>query len=563
MSVRHPVDVIIVGGGHNGLVAGCYLAQAGLETLVLEALPTIGGMSGCDRPIPDAPSHVMHPCAVDLFLMRSSTVPDDLRLAEAGFRQIDIDPGYVHLAADSASIAFWRDPRRTADEIARFSRQDASQYLELHRVLDAAVRISAPFLATNILRPPARLLARAAATAVRDHGPLRGLFDVILTPPTQTLAERFEHPIVRNALASLLGQVGPLSSRDTGPGFLMLPHLHRYGVGRPVGGMQALMDALVRRLEWSGGSVQTSAPVEEVLVAHGRAIGVRLVGGEELHAQIGVVGACDPRVLLDRLLPPGVLPDKVIRRVRRLPANADGAGELKVDVALSGQVRLTRFEKWRGDGLDLRVPVAVVGSVEDFTRGYPLAAAGILSESLPAWLYITSAADPSLAPEGQDSLYLYSACVPLEPAEPPDEYRERAGKALVAAAAGYYEGMESNELGRRTLTSADMAVKYNVKNGSLFHIDMDLLHVGPLRPAWGLAGYRTPVSGLYLTGAGTHPGAGVGGYAGQNAAREVLRDARRRKHGTPIEHRRTRRLSSSLRTPWAHPVGGFQRAPNR
>ena len=522
------VDVIIIGGGHNGLVAGCYLAPQ-LETLILEALPTVGGMSSSGRPFPEAPDHIVQPCALDLFVIRSSTILEDLGVAEFGFRQLEVDPPYVHLDPDGASIAIWRDARRTADEIARISRRDAAAYLQLHTALDAAVMVTAPFMGGNPMRPSPRLLAQSAASAIPRGSRLRAALDVIRTPPAQILAERFEHPIVRAALGSVTAQVGSLTSAGTGAVFLLLPYLQRFGVGRAAGGMQTLVDALARRFAASGGSVRTGVRVEEILVAGGRATGVRLSNGEEIRARRGVVAACDPRVTLGQLVPGDVLPPGTARKVRRLPANADGTGDLKVDLALSGQVSYPRYQKWRNDDLDLRIPVALLGSEADFNRGYALSAAGILSEPIPTYLAIPTSVDPSLAPPGQDTIYLWSGVVPAQPVEPLEDYRVRAAKSMVATAAAYCEGLESLEIARQVDTSSDLAARYNASNGCVLHVDWDLTHIGPLRPAWGLGGYRTPIKHLYLSGAGTHPGAGVAGFAGRNAAREVLRDVKKQK----------------------------------
>ena len=520
-------DVIVVGGGHNGLVAASYLAQANLKALVVEARPIVGGMATCDRPLPEAPAHLMHPCAADLLFMRASTVMTDLRLAEIGFRHIEVDPGYVVLSSEGPSIAFWRDPCRTADEIGRLSRRDAAAYLDLHETLAGAVRLGLPFLAANPRRPGVGRVLRAAHAAWRMRPHLRPMVDLLTTAPIETLMERFEHPIVRDALGTMVGQTGPLDSPSAAGGLIFLPLIQVVGSSRPVGGMGALMAAIVQRLESYGGSVRTNAPVAEILVTGNRARGVRLVSGEEIPARLGVIAACDPRVALGQLVPEGTLPDGLVRRVRRLPASADGCGTVKVDVALSGQLRLTRFEKWRGDGLDLRVPAAFVGTIDDLTRSAHLAAAGILPETLPGGWCIMNAVDTTQAPPGQDSVYFLSDLAPLRTSDSQDEFRKKAGEALIRSVSPYFDEFDSLEIGRRVETAEDMAAKYNVKNGSWFHVDMDMFHFGPLRPTWDLSGYHTPIKGLYLSGAGMHPGPGVGGFAGQIAAREVLRDAKR------------------------------------
>jgi phytoene dehydrogenase-like protein len=523
-------QVVVVGAGHNGLIAACYLARAGVDALVVEANRCPGGMTSTEwGAFPNAPDHGITSAALDIVFLRASTVVDDLNLGRAGLRFLEPDPAYVYLDPDGASICLWRDPRRTADEIARFSTRDAETWRELASDLDAFVDVAGHLLAIDPVRPAPKTLLEVAASAIKAVPQLKRLGRVLLAPPNETICERFEHPIVRDTIAPLVSSGGPLTAAGSGAAFMYLGYFHRFGVGRIEGGPQRLADALVHRLRELGGDVRTDAPVAEVLVRGGRATGVRLGTGEHIDAPMGVIAACDPRTALLELLPAGVLAIKARDRAGRIPVNRDGTGDLKVDAAFSGHLQLGRHVRWRGDGVDLRVPVQLVGSLEDHNRAYAFSAGGMLApEPAPFWGAILNAVDPSLSPVGQDTVYFWSGWVPSTPKDmTAAEFRARAGEALMSTAAAYYDGLEQLKLDERVLTSDDLAVKFNATKGCPAHVDWTLGRVGPLRPAAGFGGYRSPVAGYYLTGAGTHPGLGVQGFPGQNAARRFLKDARR------------------------------------
>jgi phytoene dehydrogenase-like protein len=524
----HPVtsertDVVVIGGGHNGLVAAAYLARANLSVVVLEALDAPGGMARSERPIAAAPHHAVDPCAVDLVFMHASTVIADLGLMDAGLRLVDVDPTYAYLDPEGASIAFWKDAQRTAQEIGHFSAADADTYLQMVRDLDVFLRIGLPLLNTNPVRPSASALRRAATQAARGARSLPHAGALFSRSPLETLEGRFRHPIVRDALASLVASGGDLAKRGNGAGFLFLAFLHRFGVTRPLGGMQSLATALVRRVTEAGGQVRTGVQVEQILTSDGRTTGVCLASEQELHARLGVVSTLHPQVTLGTLLPTGQLPPRVTARLAAIPSNAAGTGDLKLDVALNSRLDLSRHEKRRADGIDLRMPCVMVGQLSDMGEARARAEAGEMPGTLPFWAFVGTAADPSQAPQNQDVLSVWTPFVPARPALGETAYKELAGNALFDAASTVFEGLAAQEIGRHVATSADICAKYQVPNGCIVHVDLVPSRMGPLRPARGLAGYRTPVGGLYLGGNGTHPGIGVCGISGQLAARELLR----------------------------------------
>lgn len=521
-------DVVIIGGGHNGLTAAGYLAGHGLDVVVLEGAEQLGGMTASGSPIPNAPEHTVNYCAADLLFWQSSPVEKDLQLAKHGLGKIAVDPSYVYLHPDGASIAVWHDPRKTAAEIARFSRHDATAYIEYAEFLDALFDIAFPYMLTNPGLPDQRTLLTLAKGAFRHRKRLGAFGSFLLASGEETIEQRFEHPITRSLLYCLCAGANPITVHGTSVTHLFLAFLHRYGTARPIGGMQAIPDSLANSLRSRGGTIRTSSPVDEIIVSRNRAVGVRLVDGSTINARKAVVSTADPRTTLGRLLPAGTLPPELESRVSHIPSNSAGAGAMKTDLALSGRVRLSRHEKWRGDGLDLRMPAVLVGTSEQIRRGWTKAAAGIVPDvdDVALWPVVANAADPSQSPIGQDSLYLFATNMPLNPDGGWAQWEDKAADVIVARASQFYDGLDELEIGRWVETPELAAIRTGATNGAAMHVDHLLFSQGPLRPALGLGGTTLPVDGLVLGGAGTHPGGGVSGIPGRRAARTVLRKQR-------------------------------------
>jgi phytoene dehydrogenase-like protein len=521
-------DVIVVGAGHNGLVSACYLAKAGLRTVVVEAADAPGGMSASGPVIAEAPEHMVNTGAAELLFLQRTTIPQDLDLARHGLLVEVSDPSYVYLHPDGSSIAYWNDARKTVEEIAKFSRRDAEAYRELAETLSRLLSMAAPFTDVNPMRPTPRAIAEAGRAALRSWRTLPAAAALAAASGEQLITERFEHPIVRSALYSLIGGIAPVTTRGSAMSAIFLAFLHDSGVQRPIGGMQAVPNALVGYLTEHGGEVLTGTPVETITVHDGRASGVVLADGRTITARRGVISACDPRQTLTRLLSGDVLPRRIASRAARLPANGLGNGWLKIDMALRDRVTLSVHEKWRGDGLDLRRPAVMVGTMENSQRGYREATAGRIprAEDMLVWCFCPTGIDPSQAPAGQDVMYLSTPSVPVHPVGGWDQVEAGALEGLLTQAGHYYHSGLETEIGRRVENPEGLARRLRVSNGCYFHVDFIPSRSGPLRPAAGLGGYRTPLPGLYLAGAGTHPGGGVMGTSGRLAAACLLADAR-------------------------------------
>ena len=525
------VDIVVIGGGHNGLVAANYLVDAGYQVVVCESNAAVGGMTATSATIDAAPQHLINSYSVDAFFWDSFPASTDLSLDQYGLRRNEIDPGHLYLHPDGGSIGFWCDPTRTADDIRRFSPADARAYLEFAEMLRCFADIMLRLARTNPVRPDASAIGYVARRALSHRRQLGDLLRLPISSVSEIIAERFSHQVVRDALHASSGSTVPNDMSGTGVAFLWLATMHRFTCKRPVGGVQAIPDALARRLRANGGSVLVNSPVAEIVVNRRRAAGVRLVDGTVIRAREAVVASCDPHTALGTLLPREVLSAKTVSAVDNIPVTNLNYGQAKVDLALSGRVTMKRHQDWRRDDLDVRRPSHMIGTEAGMRRLFAKSAAGLLPnpDDLSLWPVIPTALDPTQAPPGQDTIYLYCAVVPYAPDGGWDGVKDKFAETALEAAALYYDGLGDLEIGRQVLTNADIATRTHASGGNVAHVDMVLSRSGPLRPAVGLGGYVTPIEGLYLGSSGSHPGGGITGGPGYLSAQKVIKDLRPRR----------------------------------
>lgn len=519
------VDVVVIGAGHNGLVAAGYLAKAGLRVAVVEAADVPGGMTASGHLIPEAPGHTINSCAVDIISLLHSRIPSDLRLREHGLQLVKPDPSYVSLHPDGSSLAIWRDNSRTAAEIERFSRADARAFLEFTDLLDVMIGAILPILGIDFGRPDLKALWASTKVAAKNRSRLGDIAALLTGSATAAAEERFEHPVTKGALVNLAAGAGPVDQPGSGLGFTLLALLGRVGAGRPIGGMQSLTDALVKSFRAGGGMLITGAPVTEILHAGRRVRGVRLEDGRVVEAR-SVIAACDPWVTLRQLVPEGIVDRKMAARLDFAPANGTGSGPFKLDMALRAQI--AALQHTRQDGVDFRMPTMLIGTEESVRESYAAAARGQLPGDPAIWVVAPSGVDPSQAPEGQESLYIYALAAPVHPPDGWETLRDPAVDSIVAKLGKYIGPLDEAEIGRLVETPEDLGARLRVRNGCVTHIDMGLMRSGPLRPTIGLGTGKTPLDGLLLGGSGMHPGGGVTGLPGRTAANRVKRYLRKR-----------------------------------
>jgi phytoene dehydrogenase-like protein len=541
LSATNPdYDVIVIGAGHNGLTAAAYLARAGLRVIVLEASPTPGGMLGTNAIFETAPDHLINEGGIQASLFRSSTIEADLELQRYGLRQIIADPFHVHLDPDGPSLAFWKDPARTADELKYFSQKDARAWLKFAQQLDAAMDLALPFMNGHPTRPSGRAILNAIPVAARRRKDLQPLVSFLTRSHAEIITERFDTPLLRAALASMPPFCW-MTQDGTGWALIYIGMCLRTNSARMSGGSGALPASIQRSFEANGGRVRLSARVKELLLRGGRIDGVRLDSGEELHAPY-VLASCSPKLTLCELLPHGVLDDTMQRRADAIPVDVVEAATLKIDVALDGQLTLPRHQAWRQDDLNLREPIVAWQTFEEHIRAWEDTIAGRWPDPICGIGIIPTALDPSQAPPGKDTFWYWSGITPAHPKEPWEAVRDKIGDRALGAAADIYKGLDSMVIERRVFNIPELATRFNVPGGNVYHVDPAGMRFGPLRPATGFGGYHTPVPGLFLSGAGTHPTGGISGIPGQQSAKWLLKKMKR---SEGLLGRAKRRISES------------------
>jgi len=521
-------DVVVLGAGHNGLTAGCYLARSGLKVLVLEASPTIGGMTSTNATLESAPGHFFNEGAIQLTgIFRLSGIAEELKLAKYGLRQIEVDPAHVQLAPDGSSLAVWKDVNRTVDELRRFSPKDARAWLDFSNALHPAMGVAIAYMKSHPTRPWSAELLREALGAVRHPGKLWSLRAMATGSHTEFLEETFESELPKGALAAMAA-FSQMRLDMTAWAMIYLGIVQRASNSMPVGGTGALPAALHKCFLDHGGEVRTNARVVEILLEGGRAEGVRLESGEIIRAARGVLSTCNPTVTLNELLPEGALEDKLAWRAKDIPIRKTHATSLKINVALKGKLTMERHEKWREDGLDLRKYLVAWHTLAEQDAGWNAVVRGEWPDPVPVSCVIApTAVDPTQAPPGRDNLWLWSGVIPVNPQVPWENMRDEIGNGVLKDCSQYYTGLDTLEIDRAVLGGPDLEKRFNAPAGNVYHVDPLISRFGPMRPALGLGEYRLPVKGLYLSGAGTHPTGGVCALPGKLAAQTLLRDLAR------------------------------------
>jgi phytoene dehydrogenase-like protein len=527
---RH--DAIVVGGGHNGLVTAAYLAGAGRRVLVLERREVVGGACVTEEVFP---GFKVSTAAYVTSLFRPEIVRD-LRLADHGYHVLPRNPSSFTPFPDGRSLTMGPDRALTLKEIAKFSARDAERYPQYEAMLERVADLVEPTLtmrAPDLLRPglsDLRTLFGLGRGFRRLGGRAAEAVDILTGAARPILDRWFESEQLKATLATdaIIGAMA--SPSMPGTAYVLFHHVMgetngQRGVwGYVRGGMGGLTQALAAAARARGAEIRCGAEVARILVRDGRVTGVALAGGDEFHAPV-VASNADARVTFTRLLDPRLLPADFVEAIDRIGYES---ASLKINVALA-ELPDFRALPGREPGPQHRGTIHVCPDQDYIERAYDDAKYGRPSARPVLECTIPSVVDPSVAPPGRHLMSMFVQYAPYALREGTwDEQREAFADRCFALLDEYAPNFSRSVLARQVLTPVDLERVFGLTGGNIFQGAMTPNQLFSFRPVPGWAQYRTPVRGLYLCGAAAHPGGGVMGAPGLNAAREILRTRRPR-----------------------------------
>jgi phytoene dehydrogenase-like protein len=525
VSVAATYDAIVIGGGHNGLIAAAYLARAGRRVVVLERRPRVGGAAVTEEIFPGFRFSMF---SYVVSLLRPEIIRD-LDLPAHGLHLLPLESTITPLD-NGDYLGAWSDPDKTRRELARHSPRDAEAMVEFGRLLHHMAYAVRPIL-SMVPPDPTSLSPRDLMGLLRLGRHFRGLgaerfhalHKLMTMSSADYLDEWFETEGLK-ATKSASGIIGTfLGPRSPGTAYVLLHHymgeidgaFRAWGFAK--GGTGAVSEAIASAARLFGAEVRTDAGVARVLVRGGRVTGVALDSGDELRART-VVSSLDPRRTFLELVEPRELPDDLVATVRRYRFRGSSG---KVNLALA---ELPDFTCLPGVGPHLRGAVSISPSIEYLERAYDDAKYGEFSRRPYMDIVIPSMIDPQMAPPGRHVMSIFVQYAPYHlNGGWTDARRDAFGDAVVDTLAQHAPNLKRAILHRQVLTPADIERITGLSEGNIFQGELALQQLFFLRPAPAWAQYRTPLRGYYQCGSGTHPGGGIMGASGRLAAREILR----------------------------------------
>ncbi|MGA2599631.1 MAG: NAD(P)/FAD-dependent oxidoreductase [Bryobacteraceae bacterium] len=520
-------DVVIVGAGHNGLVAAAYLAGAGRKVLVLEKRELVGGCAVTEEIWPGYKVST----AAYLSSLLQERIIHDLDLPRFGYQVDAKDPAFFSSFPDDRYMFMWQDGAKTLEELAKFSKHDAEVFPEYERYLERLSEVVESLLLTTPPEFPPhgigdfvdylKLAGRLRKLSARE---MTGLVKIFTQSASEFLDEWFESDQVKVTLATdgVIGANG--GPRSPGTAYILLHHVMgsvggKRGLwGFVRGGMGAVSNAIADSARSRGAEIRTNAAVERIKIRNGRAYGVALQGGEEIDAPV-IASNLTPHVTFLNLIEAGHLAPDFLNGIRKFRSEGTSC---KINLALSG---LPNFRALPGaPGPQHRATMHICPSMEYVEHAWDDAKYGRPSQSPLLELTVPTMYDPSLAPPGRHIMGIFLQYAPYKLREGNwDELREPFTNRVFDLIEQYAPGFRSLIVESQTLTPLDLERRFGLTGGNIFHGEMSLDQMFVMRPLAGCARYRTPVKGLFLCGSGTHPGGGVMGAPGYNAAREILK----------------------------------------
>jgi phytoene dehydrogenase-like protein len=521
-------DVVIIGGGHNGLVTAFYLAKAGFKPLLLERSAQVGGAAVTDEFHPgfrcSTLAHTAGPIRPEIVR--------DMQLETHGLKWLTPAACVTALSPEGRALTLSPDGGKSSQQIAVFSQKDAAKYTEFQRSLGKIGKVMSEVLANtppDIDHPSSADLWSMLKTggAVRNLGK-KDMFRLLRWGPmavADLAAEYFETELLRAVVAArgVFGTfLGPWSA-----GSALVFLIRAAGDAHPAGsaffaagGLGAVTQAMAAAVRAAGGEIRTSAEVIEIRVHNGEATGVLLSTGEEINGR-AVVSNADPKRTLLKLTDPTHLPPDFVQKLQHYRGNGTVA---KVNLALLGLPKFTALND--GDSRALTGRIHIGNEIDYLERAFDESKYGDFSRQPYLEATIPSLTDPTLAPEGKHVMSIYMQYAPYKLKGDWEEQRLVLGQAVVKTLAQYAPNLPELILTHQIITPRDLEEVYGMTGGQIFHGELALDQFFTMRPLLDWARYRTPIRKLYLCGSGTHPGAGLTGGSGANAAREILKELR-------------------------------------
>jgi phytoene dehydrogenase-like protein len=523
-------DVVIIGAGHNGLTCAAYLGMAGLRVKVVERRKVVGGAAVTEEFHPGFRNSV---AAYTVSLLNPQII-SDLKLSDHGLKIVERRAQNFLPAPDGSYLLTGEG--RTKTSVAKLSQRDADKIDAFNRELE----VIADVLRAFVLRAPPNLVEGFGAGAIREAfnavgtanilrrltlEQQRSLLDLFTRSAGEMLDDVFESDLVKSLYGfdAIVGNYA--SPYAAGSAYVMLHHAFgevngKKGVwGHAIGGMGAITEAMARAAGRHGVDIGLDAGVREVVVERDRAVGVILDNGETVRAKY-VVSGVNPKLLYTRLVAADALPEEFLNRIKNW---RNGSGTFRMNVALNA---LPSFTALPGTGDHLSAGIIIAPSLNYMDRAWRDARAHGWSREPVVEVLIPSTLDDTLAPEGQHvaSLFCQHVAPQLPDGRSWDDHREEVADLMIATVDKYAPGFAASVIGRQVLSPLDLERQFGLLGGDIFHGALTLNQLFSARPMLGHADYRGPLKGLYHCGSGAHPGGGVTGAPGHNAAQVILRD---------------------------------------